>query len=90
MSMCAQPKCGNHTPPWSGWLTLHHQIHASTRSSAIRILGVTSTWSCRNEMMVDAACGRGTTAKSLFGWMSWRCLWRGATCPHGGVLAWMP
>ena len=89
MNVWAQPRCGTHTPPWSGWLMLNHQIHASTRSSAICIPGVTSAWSCRTEMSVDAACGRGTTAKSLFGLKSWRCSRRAATSPHEGVLALM-
>ena len=64
MSVCAKPTCGTHTPPWSGWLALNHQIHASTRSSAICVPGVTSAWSCRTKMSVVAACGRGTTAKN--------------------------
>ena len=38
-------------------------------------------------MWLAAACGRGTTAKSLFGLTSWRCLRRAASSPHGGVLA---
>ena len=89
MSVCAQPRCGTHTPPWSGLLMLNHQIHASTRSSAICISGVTSAWSCRTEMSVVAACGRRTRAKSVFGLTSWRCSQRAATSPHEGVLAWM-
>ena len=85
MSVCVQPRRGNHTPPGSSWLKLNHQIHASTRSSAICIPGVTSAWSCRKKMSVDVARCRGTTAKSLFGLTSWRCLWRAATSPHGCV-----
>ena len=73
MSVCAQPRCGTQTPPWSGCLQLNHKIHASTRLSAICTPGVTRAWRCCTEMSVDAACGRGTTAKSLFGLMSWRC-----------------
>ena len=78
MSVCAQLRCRTHTHPWSGSLVLNHQIHVSTRSSAICIPGATSAWSCRTEMSVDAACGRGTTVKSLFGLTSWRCSRRAA------------
>ena len=42
MSVCAQPRCGTHMPPWSGWWVLKHQIHVSTRSSVICVPGVTS------------------------------------------------
>ena len=87
MSVCAKPRCRTRTPPWSAWLKLKNQIQASTRWSAIRIPGVTSAWSCCTKMLVDPACGRGTTAKSLFGLTSWSCPWRAATSPHGGVLA---
>ena len=89
MSVCAQPRCRTLTPPWSGWWKLNHQIHVSTRSSAICIPGLTSAWNCRTAMSVDAACCSGTTAKSLFGLTSWRCLQRAATSLHGGVLEWM-
>ena len=89
MSVCAQPRCGTHTPPWCGWLKLNHQIHVSTRSSATCIPGLTSARSCRTEMLVAAACGRGTTGKSPIWLTSWRCPRRAATSPHGGVLAWM-
>ena len=41
MSVCAQPGCGTHMPPWSGWWVLNHQIHASTRWSVICVPGVT-------------------------------------------------
>ena len=59
MSVCAQPRCLTHTLPWSNWFALNHQIHTSTRSSAICIPEVTSAWSCRTKMSVVAACGRG-------------------------------
>ena len=88
-SVCAQPRCGTHTPPWSGRLKLNHQIHASTRSSAICIPGVTSAGSCHTEMSVDVACGRGTAVNSLIGVTSWGCPRRAATSLHRGVLAWM-
>ena len=67
MSVCAQPRCGTHTPPLSGCWVLNHQIHASTRSSAICVPGLTSAWGCRRKKSVVAACGGGTTAKSLLG-----------------------
>ena len=35
MNVCARPRCGTNTPPCSGWLALNHQIHGSTRLSAI-------------------------------------------------------
>ena len=89
MSVCAQLRCGTHTPPWSRWLKVNHQIPASTRLSAICIPGVTSASSYLTEISVDAACGTGTTAKSLFELTPWRCPRRAATSPHGGVLAWM-
>ena len=47
--MCAQPRCGTLMPPWSGWWVLNHQIHASTRSSVICVLGLTSASSCRSK-----------------------------------------
>ena len=90
MSVCAQPRCGTHTPPWAGWWVLNHQIHASTRSSEICVPGVTSAWSCRTKILVVAACGRGTTAKSLFGLTSRRCSQTAATSPLEDVVAWMP
>ena len=89
MSVCAQPRCGTHMPPLSGWMMLNHQIHVSTSSSAICILGMTSAWSCGTDVSVDMACGRGTTAKNLFGLTSWRRPRRAATSPYGGGLAWM-
>ena len=73
MSVCTQPKCGTHTPPWSGWLALNSQIKPSATSSVIGVPGATGAWSCRTKMLVVAACGRGTKAKSLFGLTSWRC-----------------
>ena len=73
MSVCTQPRCGTHTPPWAGWWVLNHKIHASTRSSETCALGMRSAWSCRTKISVVAVCGRGTTAKSLFGLTSGRC-----------------
>ena len=35
MSLCAQPRCGTHMPPWFSWWVLNHQIHASIRLSVI-------------------------------------------------------
>ena len=76
--------------PCSGWWVLNHQIHASPRSSMICVPGVVSAWSCRTKISVVAACGRGTTAKSLRGLTSWRCSWRAATSLLEGAVAWMP
>ena len=90
MSVCTQPRCGTHTLPWAGWWVLNHQIHASTRSSEILVPGVTSAWSCCTKISVFAACGRGTTAKTLFGLTSWRCSRGAATSSLEGVVAWMP
>ena len=39
MSVCAQPRCGTHTPPRASWWVLNHQIYASTRSSEICVPG---------------------------------------------------
>ena len=63
MSVCTQPGCGTHTPPWVGWWVLDHQIHASMRSSEICVPGVTSAWSCGIKIWVVGACGRGTTCE---------------------------
>ena len=90
MSVCTQPRCGTHTPPLAGWWVFNHQIHASTRSSETCAPGLTSAWSCRTKTSVVAACGRGTTAKSLFGWTSRMCSRRAATSSLEGVEAWMP
>ena len=65
MSVCTQPRCGTHTPPWAGCWVFNHQIHSSTRLSETCAPGVTSAWSCPTKISVVAACGRGTTAKSL-------------------------
>ena len=90
MSVCTQPRCGTHTPPWAGWWVLNHQIHASTRLSETCAPGVTSACSCRTKISVVAPCGRGTTAKSLFGLTSRRCYRRAATSSLEGVEARMP
>ena len=90
MSVCTQPRCGTHTPPWAGWLVLNHQIHASTRSSEICVPGLTSAWSCRTKISVVAACARGTAAASLFGLTSLRCSRRAATSSLEDVVAWKP
>ena len=90
MSVCAQPRCGTHAPPWAGCWVLNHQIHASTRSSEICVPGVTSAWSSRTKISVVAASGRGTMAKSLFGLTSRRCSRRAANSSLEGVVGWMP
>ena len=43
-----------------------------------------------HKISVVAACGRGTTAKSLLGLTSWRCSRRAATSSLEGVTAGMP
>ena len=90
MSVCAQPRCGTHTPPRVGWWVLNHQIHPALRSSEICVPGVTSAWSCRTKISVVAACGGGTTAKSLLGLTSQRCSRKAATSSLEGVVAWIP
>ena len=90
MTVCTQPRCRAHTPPWAGWWVLHHQIHALTRLSETCSAGMKGAWSCRTKISVVTACGRGTTAKSLFGLTSRRCSRRAATSSLEGVVAWMP